>query len=79
MTQEFDKPFSGKKVLSRTDLKNLGINRSNTTLLRWEDARQFPKRIYLGGTGVAWLAEEVDAWLINVAAKRVMHHHRPRR
>ncbi len=51
-----------KLLLTRSDLKRLGITVSNTTILRWESLGRFPRRLRLGGgTRVAWLASEVSA------------------
>jgi len=59
-------------LLSRRDLRVLGIEVTNVTLLAWEAAGKFPARIRLGpGTGtVAWLASEIEEWFaIHVAAR----------
>jgi prophage regulatory protein len=55
------------------DLRLLGINKSNTTLLRWEVLSRFPRRIRLGGTSVGWLAVEIDEWLKERAEERARH------
>lgn len=65
----------GKVLLSRGDLKALGIAVSNSTLLRWEHAGRFPRRIRMAGTSVAWLKSEVDAWLRERATERANHHY----
>lgn len=52
----------GPIFLTRTDLKNLGIEVSNSTLIRWEQAGRFPKRARLGGTTVAWPRDLVLKW-----------------
>lgn len=62
-------------VLSRNDLKRLGINVSNSTLLRWEHLGRFPRRIRMAGTSVAWLKSEVDEWLSDRAKERSSHHY----
>lgn len=62
-------------VLTREDLKRLGIKVSNTTLLRWEACRRFPRRIRMAGTSVAWLAAEVYAWLDQRASERAEHRY----
>jgi len=54
---------STKIVLRREDLARLGINISNSTMLRLEAAGRFPKRIRIGDQSVAWLANEVIAHL----------------
>lgn len=62
-------------VLNRRDLKRLGIKVSNSSLLRWEHAGRFPRRIRMAGTSVAWLKSEVDEWFAARAAERAKHHY----
>ncbi len=62
-------------IYSRADLKKLGITVSNTTLLRWEQLGQFPRRIRMSGTRVGWLKSEVDEWIRERAAERVHYHY----
>lgn len=57
-------------VLTRQDLKRLGIKVSNSSLLRWEAHGRFPRRIRLAGCSVAWVADEVNAWLEARKAER---------
>lgn len=57
-------------LLSRQDLKDFGIELSNTTLLRLEAANRFPKRLYLTDRTVAWLKHELDAWIERCASAR---------
>lgn len=66
-------PQNGKVLLSRTDLRALGITVSNSSLLRWEFAGRFPRRIRMAGTSVAWLKAEVDAWFQARAEERKRH------
>lgn len=66
-------PSNSKALLSRSDLKHLGITVSNSSLLRWEQHGRFPRRIRLAGTTVAWLKSEVDAWLEARAEERSRH------
>jgi prophage regulatory protein len=61
---------SFNELLRRTDLKNLGIQLSNTQLLRLEAANRFPRRIYLTPARVVWYAHEVRAWIEDRAAER---------
>ncbi|MBZ0164551.1 MAG: AlpA family phage regulatory protein [Notoacmeibacter sp.] len=62
-----------KVLLTRADLKSLGITVSNSSLLRWEQHGRFPRRIRMAGTTVAWLKAEVDAWLEARAEERSQH------
>ena len=64
---------NGKVLLSRSDLKALGINVSNSSLLRWEQLGRFPRRVRMAGTTVAWLKSEVDSWLEARAEERKHH------
>ena len=61
---------SNKIVLTRDDLPRLGLNISPSTLLRWEAADKFPKRIRIGAHSVAWLASEIYAHIEALAAHR---------
>ena len=60
-------------LYTRADLKRLGITVSNSSLLRWEAAARFPRRIRMAGTSVAWIAAEVHAWLKARAEERSRH------
>jgi predicted DNA-binding transcriptional regulator AlpA len=62
-----------KLLLTRADLRELGIPGTNTTLLRREADGRFPRRIRIAGTTVCWLASEVDVWLAERAAERDEH------
>lgn len=62
-------------LLTHDDLDRMGLGVSNTTLLRWEKAGRFPRRLRLGGTRVAWLKSEVDNWLHQTADKRASTHY----
>ena len=66
-------PISDKVLLSRDDLKRLGVDKSNTTLLRWEMLGRFPRRVKPGGTSVCWRASEIKAWLEELIAERSKH------
>lgn len=61
---------SSKVLLTRGDLPRLGINISNSTMLRLEAAGQFPKRIRIGAHTVAWLASEIHEHIAMLAADR---------
>ena len=64
---------SPKLLLTRKDLRELGIIVSNTTLLRWERNKRFPQRLRLAGTTVCWLAPEVSTCLEERAQERASH------
>ncbi len=50
---------TNKILLSRDDLKELGIWQSNSTLIRLEQTGRFPQRIRLSGACVCWDRDEV--------------------
>lgn len=62
-------------LLTRANLKQLGIGVSNSSLLRWEASGRFPRRIRMAGTTVAWLAREVDEWIAARAEERSRTHY----
>lgn len=62
-------------LLVREDLQSIGIKVSNSSLLRWEHAGRFPRRIRMAGTSVAWLKSEVDEWLSERASERTSTHY----
>lgn len=62
-------------LLSRANLKQLGIRVSNSSLLRWEASGRFPRRVRMAGTTVAWLAREIDEWLAARAEERARTHY----
>lgn len=64
-----------KLILTRADLKALGIWQSNATLLRLEAAGRFPRRLRIGGTSVCWDHAEILAWIDERRAARVHHHY----
>lgn len=61
---------SQKILLVRGDLPRLGINLSNSTMLRMEAAGKFPRRVRIGAHSVAWLASEIHAHIEALAAAR---------
>jgi prophage regulatory protein len=66
---------AGPILYARADLKQLGIRVSNSSLLRWEATGRFPRRIRMGGTSVAWIADEVAAWIATRADERARTHY----
>jgi len=59
-----------KILLTRSDLKSIGITFSNSQLLRLEAIGRFPKRLRLGGATVCWDKLEVGQWLEARRAER---------
>ncbi len=66
---------SRKTLAARADIKRLGINVSNMTLLRWEARGRFPRRIRMAGTSVAWFLCEIEDWLAERADERSRTHY----
>lgn len=50
-------------LVSKKDLRTLGIPYSFAHIARLEAAGRFPKRIRLGQCRVAWLYEDVVKWV----------------
>ena len=71
MNDEIDRPL----LVTRDDLKRMGITLSNTTLLRLEARGRFPRRVRIGGTTVAWLMSELSEWLAERAEERARTHY----
>lgn len=59
-----------KILLSRKDLKGIGIFQSNATLIRAEMRGRFPKRIQLSSGLVCWDRAEIQAWIEARKAER---------
>jgi prophage regulatory protein len=47
-----------------------GVPYTNEHLARLEKREEFPRRVPIGAARVAWLEEEVDAWIAKRAARR---------
>jgi Predicted transcriptional regulator len=62
-------------LLTRADLKALGIWQSNSTLLRLEAAGRFPRRLRLAGASVCWDHDEVMSWIEARKAERAGWHY----
>lgn len=58
------------KLLTREDLKARGIPFTNKHLIELERTDRFPRRVRLGANTVAWIADEVDAFIANLANTR---------
>lgn len=55
--------FQPPKLLTRSDLRDLGVFFCNVHLIRLEREHKFPKRIRLSPYKVAWFESEVLEWL----------------
>ena len=56
---------SPARFLTREQLRvDKGLPVSNMTLLRWEKAGTFPRRIHLSPCVTIWLESEVDAYVL---------------
>lgn len=62
-------------IVNRSDLKQIGITASDSTLLRWEYYGRFPRRLKLARTRVAWLAAEVQQWIKDASDGRDNDHY----
>ncbi|MCZ8105043.1 MAG: hypothetical protein O9972_45015 [Burkholderiales bacterium] len=58
-------------LLSREDLRAMGIHASNPTLIKWEKDKTFTARIRLSPVKVAWRRDEVLAHLDALALRRM--------
>jgi prophage regulatory protein len=64
-----------QKLVTKKELKTVfGVPYSFAHIARLEAAGQFPKRVRLGACRVAWLAEEVQAWIDERIATRDIAH-----
>ena len=53
-----------RKLVSKKELKSVyGVPYCFAHIARLEVAGKFPKRVVLGACRVAWVAEEVEAWI----------------
>jgi prophage regulatory protein len=64
-----------KKLVSEKELKSVfGVPYSFAHIAWLEAAGAFPKRVKLGACRVAWLSEEVQAWIDErIAARDLVH------
>ena len=64
-----------QKLVTKKELKIVfGVPYSFAHIARLEAAGQFPKRVRLGACRVAWLSEEVQAWIDERVASRNTTH-----
>lgn len=62
-----------RKLISKKELKSVyGIPYCFAHIARLEAAGQFPKRVVLGACRVAWVAEEVEAWIEERVSNRAL-------
>ena len=60
-----------QKLVSKKELKSVfGVPYSFAHIARLEAAGDFPKRVRLGACRVAWVADEVQAWIDERVATR---------
>lgn len=62
-----------KILLSRKDLRDMGIFQSNSSLLRAEWRGTFPRRIRISSGLVCWDREEIIGWIEQCKANRKYH------
>lgn len=70
MNKTSTKTAENRLLYTRTHLLNLGVNLSNSTMLRLEALGKFPKRIRLGDHSVAWVAAEIREHIDALAEQR---------
>jgi len=59
------------KLVDKRGLKSIyGIPYCFAHIKRLEDKSQFPKRVQLGACRVAWVADEIEAWIAERANRR---------
>jgi len=51
------------RLLRRPQLRERGVNYSQKHLRHLEAKGLFPRRIQLGPNSVAWIADEIEAWI----------------
>ena len=56
-------------LISKKELKTIGIPYSPQHIARLEKAGQFPKRVQLGQCRVAWRYEEICEWIAERVAR----------
>jgi predicted DNA-binding transcriptional regulator AlpA len=71
MSDPTEKTYVPQLLLSRADLKKLGITYCNAHLLRLEASGRFPARIRLSAGRVVWLYGEVLHFIERRAAERL--------
>lgn len=57
-------------LISAKDLPAMGIHWSNSTLRRYEQKDQFPRRVPLSGGRYAYVREEIERWIADRVSAR---------
>jgi predicted DNA-binding transcriptional regulator AlpA len=65
-----ERTADARLLYTRKHLQRLGINLSNSSLLRLEATEKFPKRIRIGAHSVAWIAAEIHEHIVLLATER---------
>jgi prophage regulatory protein len=64
-----------QKLVTKKELRTIfGVPYSFAHIARLEAAGQFPKRVRLGACRVAWVSDEVEAWVDERIALRDSAH-----
>ena len=64
-----------QKLVTKKELKSVfGVPYSFAHIARLEAAGKFPKRVKLGACRVAWVSDEVQAWIDERIATRDLVH-----
>lgn len=61
--------MSNPVLIDRAGLRARGVKLHNSSLIRLENQRKFPKRVKIGAS-TYWLAEEVDEFIAGLKARR---------
>jgi prophage regulatory protein len=56
-------PTAGAQLVAYPQLIDFGVPFSRMHISRMEKAGKFPMHIKLGGKSIAWVRDELDAWL----------------
>lgn len=75
LRRRHNRRIGNKLILSRDDIREMGIWQSNATLLRKEAAGRFPRRLRLSAGCVAWDRAEIMAWIEDRKAERAGWHY----
>jgi prophage regulatory protein len=62
------------RFLAYEELKNFGITHTKIHLGRLEKDNKFPKRVMVGANRVAWVEDEIIAWMKERVAARDKRH-----